>query len=351
MILPQTYPVVLALMILSLVCLGSWAAMFKLAGRWRFELFYLDFAVGLIAAAAIYGFTVGNLGFDGFNFLDDLQHAGKRQWLFAFLAGVIFNLANMLLIAAVSVAGMAVSFALGIGIAVLVGTGLAAASRPPSNTLMLTLGCILMLTCVVVAAASDRMLEIARHEVLARAGRATSTRRPSSIKGILLAAVAGVLMGVYSPLLEKARGGEVGMGPYALTAMFALGAFFTSPIFDIFFMNLPVQGEPLDFGMIVNTSAKQHLLGLLSGVIWCTGALAAMVAASVPDEIRAGPVLSYMLEHSWPVLAALWGILAFREFKEGDARVSILGVLMLVLFLCALGMIALGPLNIAGKAA
>src|ERR1041385_3329288 len=110
MILPQTYPLVLTLLILSFVCLGSWPAMFKMAGKWRFELFYFDFAFGLIVAALIYAFTVGNLGFDGFNFLDDLQHAGKRQWLFGFLAGVIFNFANMLLMGAVSVAGMSIAF-------------------------------------------------------------------------------------------------------------------------------------------------------------------------------------------------------------------------------------------------
>src|SRR3982751_2589140 len=108
MILPQSYTGVLILMILSLLCLGSWASAFKFAGKWRFELFYFDFAVGLLIAAIIYAFTVGNLGYDGFSFLDDLQHAGKRQWMYGFMAGMIFNLGNMLLLAAVSVAGISV---------------------------------------------------------------------------------------------------------------------------------------------------------------------------------------------------------------------------------------------------
>src|SRR3954454_16741349 len=109
-------------MVLSLLCLGSWASLFKLAGKWRFELFYLDFAVGLMLAAVVYGLTFGNLGYDGFNFLDDLQHAGKRQWMFVFIGGLIFNLGNMLLMAAISVSCLAVAFPMGMGVALLLGT-------------------------------------------------------------------------------------------------------------------------------------------------------------------------------------------------------------------------------------
>jgi len=123
MILPQSYPAVLFLMVLSLLCLGSWASFFKFAGRWRFELFYLDFAIGLLLASVIYAFTVGNLGYDGFNFIDDLQHAGKRQWMYVFIAGLIFNFGNMLLMGAVSVSGLAVAFPMGLGVALLLATG------------------------------------------------------------------------------------------------------------------------------------------------------------------------------------------------------------------------------------
>src|ERR1017187_8288893 len=122
MILPQSYASVLFCMVLSLLCLGSWASAFKFAGKWRFELFYLDFAIGLLLASVIFGFTLGNIGFDGFNILDDLQHARKHQWLWAFLAGLIFNFGNMLLMAAVSVAGLAVAFPMGMGVALLLGT-------------------------------------------------------------------------------------------------------------------------------------------------------------------------------------------------------------------------------------
>src|SRR5215467_2229054 len=202
MILPQTYPLVLALLILSTLCLGSWPGMFKAAGKWRFELFYFDFAIGLIVAALIYAFTVGNLGYDGFNFLDDLQHAGKRQWMYAFLAGLLFNLANMLLMAAVSVMGMALAFPMVVGVAVLVTAGVGAILRTAGNPMLVTLGCVLLLTAVVVGSMAHRLIRVARHEELARAGQAKSTRRPGALKGTLLALVSGLLMGSFNPLVD-----------------------------------------------------------------------------------------------------------------------------------------------------
>jgi glucose uptake protein len=349
MILPQTYPVVLALMILSLLCLGSWASLFKMAGKWRFELFYFDFAIGLIVAALIYAFTVGNLGYDGFNFLDDLQHAGKRQWLFGFLAGVIFNFGNMLLMAAVSVTGLSVAFPMSIAMAILAGTGMAAISSSAGNGLLVGLGCLLLLMSLMISAISFNIMNRARHEALARAGKAKSTRRPSSAKGIVLALVSGALLGSFNPMLDKARTGEVGMGPYALATMFALGVFVTTPVFNIFFMNLPVEGDPIDFSSYFRSRGKQHFLGMIAGVIWLTGILAAMITLSVPEQIQGDSVQRFMLGQSWPILAALWGVLAFGETRGSDGRVKIMTVLMVVLFLCGLGMIAIGPVYIPGK--
>jgi glucose uptake protein len=349
MILPQTYPLVLALMILSMVFLGSWASFFKMAGKWRFELFYFDFAFGLIVAVVIYAFTFGNLGYDGFNFIDDLQHAGKRQWLFGFLAGVIFNFANMLLMAAVSVAGMAVAFPMALAVAVLMGTAVGSIAHATGNPLLVTLGCLLLLMSIIVNAVSYRIMNYARHETLAREGKAKSTRRPTSLKGIILAVVSGVLMGSFNPLLDKARAGDVGMGPYAISAMFAFGVFFTTPVFSIFFMNLPVEGDPVDFGSYFSSKLKQHILGIIGGVVWVTGILAGMVAGSVPENIAGNPLVHFMLGNCWPLLATAWGALVFREFRGADVRVKIMSLLMVVLFICGVGMIALGPIYVAGK--
>ena len=347
MVLPQTYAAALLVMVLSMLCWGSWANTYKLAGKWRFELFYFDFALGLLVAALIYAYTLGNLGYDGFSFMDDLMHSGKRQWAYAFTAGVVFNLANMLLIASISVAGMAVAFPVGIGLALLIGVVLNNIIKPAGNTTFLFLGCTLILTAIVVDAVAYHLRGVLQHEELARAGKAKTTRRPTTVKGVVLALISGVLMGLFFPLVEKAKESELGLGPYSIGALFAGGVFLSTFVFNLFFMNLPVEGEPLDVSEYVKGTPGQHLLGLAGGAIWCTGGIAAFVAASSPDQVHVGPAISYAMGQGSTLISALWGILVWKEFKGADLRVTMLLVLMLALFACGLTMVSLAPLYVA----
>jgi glucose uptake protein len=346
MILPQTHAAVLVLMILSLFCWGSWANSYKLAGKWRYELYYFDFAAGVAIAAFLFAFTVGNLGYDGFSFMDDLMHAGKRQWLYGFMGGVIFNLGNMILMSAISVAGMAVAFPVGIGVATIVGTTLAYAGGRAGSPALLLAGCALIAAAIVAAALGYRFQAILRHEELARAGKSASTRRPSSIKGVVLALVSGLLIGSFFPLVDKAREGEIGLGPYAVVAVFAIGVFLSTFVFNVFLMNLPVEGEPLEVLDIFKSTPRQHLLGLAGGALWCTGMVTSLVAASAAAETHVGPVASYFLAQGFPLIAALWGILLWKEFKGADLRVKTLLVLMLLLFAGGLLVISQAPLHV-----
>jgi glucose uptake protein len=346
MILPQTHAAVLFLMILSLLCWGSWANSYKLAGKWRYEIYYFDFALGVVVAAFLYAWTVGNLGYDGFTFGDDLMHAGRRQWLYGAAAGVVFNLGNMILMAAVSVAGMAVAFPVGIGMAIIVGTGLAFAGGRSGSPALLFVGCLLIAAAAAAAALAHRFHAVLSHEKLARAGKAASTRRPSSIKGIVLALVSGLIMGSFFPLVEKAREGDLGFGPYAIAVVFAVGVFLSTLVFNVFLMNLPVEGEPLEIPEIFRSTAKQHLLGLAGGVVWCTGMVASLAATSAPAEAHVGAVEGSLLAQGFPLIAALWGILVWRELKGADLRVKVLAVFMFLLFVCGLLLIAQAPLHV-----
>jgi glucose uptake protein len=346
MILPQTHAAVLFLMTLSLLCWGSWANSYKLAGKWRYELYYFDFAAGVVVAAFLYAFTVGNLGYDGFSFMDDVMHSGKRQWLYGLMGGVIFNLGNMILMSAISVAGMAVAFPMGIGVATIVGTILAYAGSSTGNPALMFLGCALIAGAVAAAALAYRFHAVLRHEELARAGKAASTRRPSSIKGIVLALVSGLLIGSFFPLVDKAREGELGLGPYAVAAVFAVGVFFSTFVFNVFLMNLPAEGEPLEVLDIFKSTPKQHLLGLAGGVVWCTGMVTSLAAASAPAAAQVGTVEGYFLARGFPLIAALWGILAWKELKGADPRVKALAVVMFLLFVCGLLLISQAPLQV-----
>ncbi len=346
MILPQTYAAALFLMILSMLCWGSWANTYKLAGKWRFELFYFDYAFGLLLAALLFAFTVGTLGYDGFTFTDDLMHAGKRQWMWGFLGGVVFNLANMLLVAAISVAGMAVAFPVAIGLALIIGVGLNYLIKPAGNPNLLFLGCGLILAAIVVDAVAYRILALIRHEAAARAGNAASTRRPTPIKGIVLSLVSGLLMGLFFPLVEKGKEGEVGLGPYAIAVVFALGVFLSTFVFNLFFMNLPVEGDPVEMRDYFTATPKQHLLGWLGGAIWLTGAVAAFAAASSPDQVHIGPAISYAMGQGATLISALWGLLLWKEFSGADMRVKMLAGAMLILFAAGLTMVSLAPLYV-----
>lgn len=345
MILPESYIPALLVMILSMLCWGSWANTYKLSGKWRFELYYFDFALGLFLMSILLAVTLGSQGFDGFSFVDDVMHAGKRQWLMGFAGGVVFNLANMLLMAAIAVAGLAVAFPVGIGVALMMGVVLNYLIKPAGNPVLLFGGCALVLVAIVVDARAYAMLNVLRHEALAKEGKAKSLRRPTSKKGVLLSLICGVLMGSFFPLVAKAQEGDVGLGPYSVAVFFGAGVFFSTFVFNLFFMNLPVEGEPLELREYFLGSGKQHLLGVLGGAIWCAGGVAAFVAASTPPQVNIGPAVSYAMGQGSTLISALWGLLVWREFRGADMRIKLMLVIMLLFFACGLTMVSLAPLS------
>ncbi|MDQ6665243.1 MAG: hypothetical protein M3Z23_12715 [Acidobacteriota bacterium] len=346
MLLPTTYAISLLLMIVSMLCWGSWANTFKLAGtKWRFELFYFDYAFGVLLAAIFYALTFGSMGYDGFSFLDDLTHAGKTQDAFAFGAGVIFNLANMLLVAAISLAGLSVAFPIGIGVALVIGVVWNYALKPQGNPALLFSGAAIIVAAIVVDAFAYRAYALMKAEEFAQSGKAKSTRKQVSLKGVLISLVSGLLMGSFFPLVEMAKGDpDIGLGPYAVGVVFALGVFLSTFVFNLFFMNLPVEGEPVEILEYFRGKAKQHGLGILGGFIWSTGAIANFVAASAQGKAQVGPAVSYAIGQGATMVSALWGLLVWKEFAGADFRVrSMLGV-MFALFIVGLALVSVAPL-------
>ncbi len=351
MILPHTYIVTLLVLFFSMLCWGSWANTQKLTGKWRFELFYFDYAFGVLLLAVVAAFTLGSLGYDGFSFMDDMLNGGKRYAAMGFGAGVIFNLANMLLVAAIAVAGLSVAFPVGIGLALIIGVIWNYIIRPQGNPILLFGGCALVVCAMILCAIAYRAMEMMRMELKAQAGKAKSTRKKVSMKGIFLSLASGVLMGSFYPLVVMSKSnewggtaGENGLGPYAIAVVFALGVFSSTFIFNLFFMNLPVEGEPLELLDYFKGLPRQHLLGVLGGVLWCAGTIANFVASSAPESVQVGPAISLALGQGAAMVSALWGLLVWKEFDGADSRVKALLFIMFFLFIAGLAMVSVAPL-------
>ena len=351
MITPTTYATALFLLIVSMLCWGSWANTFKMAGKWRFELFYYDYALGVLIAAVVAAYTFGSLGND-LSFADNLLIAGRRNEAFGVAAGVVFNLANMLLVAAISIAGLAVAFPVAIGLALVIGVIWNYALNPQGHKFLLAAGVVLVVGAIVVdAIAYGAHARASRKETVpppaAQRGRTKVDRRGSGAKGLIVSLVSGLLMGSFYPLVQIGVGGgpdSAGLGPYAVAFFFAIGVFLSTFIFNLYFLNLPVEGEPISMSFYLRGTARQHLLGILGGLIWCTGAIANFVAASTPKQVQVGPAISYAIGQGATMISALWGLLVWKEFAGANSRVKAMLAIMLLLFVAGLALVALAPI-------
>jgi len=345
MILPTTYIAALCLMICSMLCWGSWANTFKLTRRWRFELFYFDYALGVLLASLVAALTLGTQGFDGLSFQDDLMHAGLRQDAWALGAGAVFNLANMLLVAAISIAGMAVAFPVAIGLALVIGVVWNYSINPIGNKELLFAGVSIVVAAIIVDALAYRSYAFQRSRIAAREGKSRQVRKAMSMKGIIVSLVAGVLMGSFYPLLQNAMVNEIGLGPYSVAFVFALGVFFSTFVFNLVFMNLPIEGSPIEIMEYFKGELKSHLLGIVGGVIWAAGLISNLVAASGEGNAKVGSAVSYGIGQGATMISALWGLLVWREFAGADGKVKGMVAAMLILFVGGLTLISMAPLH------
>jgi glucose uptake protein len=362
MILPSTYGVALLLIIFTMLCWGSWANTFKLAGKWRFELFYYDYALGVLVMATVLALTFGSLGDTSLTFVDNMMVAGYRKIAYGFAAGVVFNLANMLLVAAIAVAGMAVAFPVGIGLALVVGVVWNYALNPQGHPVLLGAGVAIVVAAIVVDAIAYRIhgRQMAEAEAAAmkaaapdksesrsrKSGGSHKARRRSA-KGIILSLICGLLMGSFYPLVQMAQEQSdlgFGLGPYSSAFVFAIGVYVSTWVFNLYFLNLPVQGKPISMLEYFHGTFKQHLLGIAGGLIWCAGTVANFAAASTPKEVQVGPAVSYAIGQGATMISALWGLLVWKEFAGAGKNVRLLLAIMLLLFIVGLTLISIAPL-------
>jgi glucose uptake protein len=353
MILPGSYLFSVILLFLSLLCLGSWANTFKLtAPRWRFELYCYDFAIGAIMAAIIIAFTFGSLGLDGFTVMDDLRLAGKQQDGFAFLGGCVFCLGNFLIMSAVSLAGLSVAFPVGLGIAMITGTAFSYLMNPAGSGVLLIAGCAAVLAGIVFSGLACRKhlalkAEAAHAAALAAAEEAAASskpgappkkklvrKKPVAAKALAVAAFGGLVSGACPALFSLAQRGENGLGPYCTALLFAVGVLFSTFVYNLFFMNLPIHGAAIDFTQYFTGRVRDHVLGFAGGIVWFIGAVLSLVAMRADGPANPGTSLSFGMSQGAMVVGALWGLAGWEEFSGADSNNRLyLGVMLLLLTL------------------
>ncbi len=324
---PQAYSIVLLFMITSMLCWGSWANMRKLTAGYSFSLFYWDYVIGILLGSLIWGLTLGSMGDGNLSFTANLRSADAVHLSFAVAGGAVFNVANLLLVAAIDVAGMAVAFPVGIGLALIVGVILNYFVHPAGNPLFIFGGVALVAMAILLDA-----LAYKRREALSAV----------SARGVVLSIISGLLMGTFFPLVAKSTMGAHALGPYAVAFVFAIGVLLCSLPFNAFLMKHSLTGErKTTFGQYASTRASWHFWGVAGGIVWCTGAVASFVASKA-DLV--GPAVSYAIGQGATMVSALWGVFIWREFARAPRNSRKLIPWMFLLFVCGLAAIAIAPL-------
>lgn len=321
MFTPPSLTIALLMMITSAICWGSWANTYKGVKDYRFELFYWDYAIGIFLISLILAFTMGSSGHDASSFLNNVNSADGANIAWTLVGGAIFNLANLLLVAAIDMAGLAVAFPISIGIALVVGVVLNYALQPKGSLAFLATGVVCALVAVI--------LDGKAYGALVSAGR-TITR-----KSIVTCIVSGVLMGLWSPFSTYGETRGHALTPYSSAVFLTLGALLSCFLWNVYFMRKPLVGEPVGFGGFFSAPPSGHLLGLLGGVIWGVGTVFYAVAGQATSF-----AISYAIGQSAPMVAALWGILAWKEFAGAGSRATTYLAFMFVFYALAILLVA-----------
>ena len=327
MLVVESYPIAIVLGFITMLCWGSWANTQKLASReWRFQLFYWDYAIGVLLLSLVFSFTLGSFGSGGRPFLADLgQASGAAIWS-ALLGGIVFNLSNILLVAAIDIAGMAVAFPIGVGLALVLGVVINYVKLPVGDPVLLLVGVIGVVIAIILDALAYRRLP---------------TDKQTTAKGILISIAAGVLMGfffrfVVASMATDFANPEPGrLTPYTAVFFFSVGLLLSNFVWNSIAMKKPFVGDPVPYrDYLTKGNARLHLVGILGGIIWNVGMSFSIIASGA-----AGPSISYGLGQGATMIAALWGVFIWKEFKDAPEGTGRLLALMFVFYIVGLGLI------------
>lgn len=326
MFIIHDYALAIIFCVITMLCWGSWANTQKLAEKtWRFELFYWDYVIGILLFSLISAFTLGSIGDQGRSFLDDVKQADSYNIGSAFLGGIVFNAANILLGAAIAIAGMSVAFPVGIGLALVLGVLVNYFGAEKGNPLILFIGVALVAIAIIINAIAYKKMSAKSQKV--------------STKGILISLLAGFLMSFFYRFIasamdlqnfENPAAGK--MTPYTAVFIFSVGIFVSNFLFNTILMKKPLQGSPTGYPEYFRGKFSTHMVGVLGGLIWGMGNSFNLIAAG-----KAGPAISYGLGQGATLVAALWGVFIWKEFRNAPAGTNSLIAAMFLFFVLGLG--------------
>ncbi len=321
MFVPTTFAVALLMTIFSTVCWGSFANTFKGTRNYRFELYYWDYGLGIFLMALVLALTMGSFAGGPTAFLANVRSADGINLLCAATGGFVFNIANVLLIAGIEIVGLSIAFPISIGIALVEGVVLSYALQPRGNPALLGAGVFMALVAVVLVGKSYGALRSANDTV--------------SRRGVVVCVISGLLMGVFAPFVARAMTRGNTLTPYTSAVFLTLGAFVCCFVFNPILMRKPIVGSPVAAGDYFRAPAGYHALGLLGGAIWGTGAVFNFVAANL-----VGVAISYAIGQASPMIACLWGVFAWKEFRGANTRAKGYLAAMFAAYVLALVLIA-----------
>ena len=331
-ILQSYFPAVIFCFI-TMLCWGSWANTQKLARKeWRFELFYWDYVIGVLLLSILFAITIGSMGTSGRPFFQDIGQAELSHIVSAMIGGAVFNVANILLVAAIAIAGMSVAFPVGIGIALVLGIIVNYKVTPIGNPIILFLGVALVVAAIVLDAAAYKKLP--------------NQVKGVSTKGLALSVLCGVLMGFFYRFVASSMSTdfvnlETGkLSPYTAVFFFSVGVFVSNFIVNPIVMKKPFVGQAVSISQYFKGGLRIHSFGILGGIIWCVGMSFSIIASG-----QAGFAISYGLGQGATMIAALWGVFVWKEFKEAPPGTNKLIVSMFFCFFSGLAFIIIARLT------
>jgi glucose uptake protein len=324
----SSYSLAVFFCIITMLCWGSWGNTQKLAAKtWRYELFYWDYVIGIVLLSVVFGFTLGSMGEQGRSFTTDLGQVSSANLWSAILGGIIFNASNILLSASISIAGMAVAFPVGVGLALVLGVILNYNSASKDDPIILFTGVALIVVAIIFNGIAS--------------GKMSSGEKKSSAKGIWLAVIAGVLMSFFYRFVAGAM--DVNnfeaptpgmMTPYTAFFVFAMGMLASNFLFNTIIMKKPFVGAPVSYKDYFSGNFSTHMVGVIGGLIWGLGTALSYMSAG-----KAGAAISYALGQGATMVAAFWGVFIWKEFRGAGRSVNVLLFFMFLLFITGLALI------------